>query len=377
MRNHSSLFLVVLALLMDGVSVAVTDDVKPVSVMKGDSVILNTGVSELQSDDTIEWIFGDKLIIAKIEGKNKISINAFRDRLELDSENGSLTIKDITNEQEGLYKVDIRGRYETSKRFNVTVRDVVESVSVLEGDTVTLHTGVTKKQRDDQILWKFKDQVINTDRLNGPDARWSNIDLNDQTGEITIRNIRRDQTGDYKVEINTSSMILHRKRFITVDEVKTVSVNEGDSIILRTGVINIQECDQILWKFVDHLIAKINKGENQFSLFSADGRFEGRLHPDYQSGSLTISNSNITDSGDYHLKMSNSTYTIQRNISVSVRPDPRSPDPGPHTNYILVCGLVFGIGFLVASATAVAIFCYKERKKERAGFDAVQNPGSG
>jgi len=43
--------------------------------------------------------------------------------------------------------------------------DVVESVSVLEGDTVTLHTGVTKKQRDDQILWKFKDQVINTDRL--------------------------------------------------------------------------------------------------------------------------------------------------------------------------------------------------------------------
>ncbi|KAG1928753.1 hypothetical protein F2P79_023410 [Pimephales promelas] len=224
MRNHSSLFLVVLALLMDGVSVAVTDDVKPVSVMKGDSVILNTGVSELQSDDTIEWIFGDKLIIAKIEGKNKISINAFRDRLELDSENGSLTIKDITNEQEGLYKVDIRGRYETSKRFNVTVRD----------------------------------------------------------------------------------------------EVKTVSVNEGDSIILRTGVINIQECDQILWKFVDHLIAKINKGENQFSLFSADGRFEGRLHPDYQSGSLTISNSNITDSGDYHLKMSNSTYTIQRNISVSV-----------------------------------------------------------
>lgn len=102
--------------------VAVTDEVKPVSVMKGDSVILNTGVSELQSDDTIEWIFGDKLIIAKIEEKNKISINVFKDRLELDSENGSLTIKDITNEQEGLYKVDIRGHYETSKRFNVTVR---------------------------------------------------------------------------------------------------------------------------------------------------------------------------------------------------------------------------------------------------------------
>ncbi|KAK7136748.1 hypothetical protein R3I93_016951 [Phoxinus phoxinus] len=164
MRNHSFLFWVVLGLLVDGVFVSVTDEVKPVSVMKGDSVILSTGVSELQSDDMLEWIFGE-VIIAKIEEKHKISINVFRDRLELDSQNGSLTIKDIANEHEGLYKVDIRGRSETSKRFNVTVRDVVESVSVVEGDTVTLHTGVVKKQRDDQILWKFGDQVINTDRL--------------------------------------------------------------------------------------------------------------------------------------------------------------------------------------------------------------------
>jgi len=29
---------------------------------------------------------------------------------------------------------------------------------------------------------------------------------------------------------------------------------------------------------------------------------------------------------------------------------------------------VLGIGFLVASATAVAIFCYKERKKERGKY---------
>ncbi len=42
----------------------------------------------------------------------------------------------------------------------VVETDVVESVSVMEGDSVTLHTGVTEIQRDDQIVWKFEDQVI-------------------------------------------------------------------------------------------------------------------------------------------------------------------------------------------------------------------------
>ncbi len=47
-----------------------------------------------------------------------------------------------------------------SPRVFVAVTDVVESVSVIEGDSVTLHAGVTEIQRDDQIVWKFEDQVI-------------------------------------------------------------------------------------------------------------------------------------------------------------------------------------------------------------------------
>ncbi len=50
------------------------------------------------------------------------------------------------------------------------------------------------------------------------DSRWSNVHLNDQTRELTIRNIRRDQSGDYKEEVNTISKILHRKFLITVGE---------------------------------------------------------------------------------------------------------------------------------------------------------------
>lgn len=103
-------------------------------------------------------------------------------------------------------------------------------------------------------------------------------------------------------------------------EMKTVSVMEGEPSILYTGLIEIQGHDLILWKFKDHLIAEIKKETNRFLTHdnNADGRFKGRLQLHYQSGSLTIRGSRITDSGEYHLYMSSSSYTLQRNISVSV-----------------------------------------------------------
>ncbi len=53
--------------------------------------------------------------------------------------------------------------------------------------------------------------------LNSPvDARWRNIHLNDQTRDLVISNIQGDQSGDYKVEINTISKVLHRKFRIAV-----------------------------------------------------------------------------------------------------------------------------------------------------------------
>ncbi len=50
------------------------DEVKPVSVMKGDSVTLHTGVSELQRDDIIDWMNEDYDNIAQIKN-NKTSTN--------------------------------------------------------------------------------------------------------------------------------------------------------------------------------------------------------------------------------------------------------------------------------------------------------------
>ncbi|XP_016319379.1 uncharacterized protein LOC107671048 [Sinocyclocheilus anshuiensis] len=347
MRNNTFLFGVLL--LVNGVFGVEADEVS-VSVMEGDSLTLNTDITEVPRDSKIIWKFGDEIIARMNEADGNPSTYdgpgaIFKDRLKLDRQTGSLTITNIRTEHIGHYSVDIKSIDAKLKTFQVTVHDVVESLSVMEGDSVTLHTGV-KVQGDDQILWEFGDQVIIIARLNGPDdAKWRNIHLNDQTRDLVISNIRSDQTGVYKVEINTISMVLHRKFYIAVGGgVKTVSVMERDPVNLHTGVIEIRGYDLILWKTEGNLVAEINKGINLFGPRDVDDlRFSGRLHLHRETGDLTISDSKTTDSGDYHLHMSNSAYTLQRTIRVTVKTPPQS---GAASG---ICGA--GVGLVVWAVT--------------------------
>lgn len=81
--------------------------------MEGDSVILHTDVTDLQRDNVLLWTFGPQdAHIAKINRvHNEMFHNGadgrFRDRLELDSQTGSLTITNVSTELNGLYKVEI------------------------------------------------------------------------------------------------------------------------------------------------------------------------------------------------------------------------------------------------------------------------------
>ncbi|XP_058615920.1 SLAM family member 5-like isoform X2 [Onychostoma macrolepis] len=103
-----------------------TNAVKSVSVTEGDSVTLHTDVTEIQRDDQILWMFGPrdtriaeiyKQIISVYDNKDK-----FRDRLSVDSQTGSMTIRNIRTEHTGLYKLQFFSHRGTSyKRFNLTV----------------------------------------------------------------------------------------------------------------------------------------------------------------------------------------------------------------------------------------------------------------
>jgi len=88
-----------------------------------------------------------------------------------------------------------------------------------------------------------------------------------------------------------------------------VSVMEGDSVTLYTGVQTIKQED-IKWYFNDTRIAQINGDLSKFctdvQCNEGTERFRDRLKLDHQTGSLTITNITNTHSGLYELKIINS-----------------------------------------------------------------------
>ncbi|XP_050959822.1 uncharacterized protein LOC127161223, partial [Labeo rohita] len=102
-----------------------TDAVKSVSVLEGDSVTINTGLTERIYDDLILWRFGtENTLIAEmiVMADSMTEYNddldgRFRDKLKLD-ETGSLTITNITTEHTGLYQLQTNS---VSKNFSLTV----------------------------------------------------------------------------------------------------------------------------------------------------------------------------------------------------------------------------------------------------------------
>ncbi|XP_016411331.1 uncharacterized protein LOC107742803 [Sinocyclocheilus rhinocerous] len=106
-----------------------SDEVRSVSVMEGDSVTLNSSLTEIQTDDEIEWRFGHtNLLIAELSMKSSMILlydgddGRFRDRLKLDHQTGSLTITDTRTTDSGVCTVNIlSGSREIRYRFNVTV----------------------------------------------------------------------------------------------------------------------------------------------------------------------------------------------------------------------------------------------------------------
>ncbi|XP_052445197.1 SLAM family member 9-like [Carassius gibelio] len=124
---HSTSFLCLCLVLSTGVF-GDTGEVKSVSVTEGDSVFLNTDV-KVQRDDQIRWMFGPKETgIAEIIKRDQINFifvsndERFRDKLQMDNQTGSLTIRNIRSEHSGLYKLLIlSNRGNSDKRFNVSV----------------------------------------------------------------------------------------------------------------------------------------------------------------------------------------------------------------------------------------------------------------
>ncbi|XP_058616465.1 uncharacterized protein LOC131530295 isoform X2 [Onychostoma macrolepis] len=203
--------------------------------MEGDSVTLNTDFRTNQQEEVV-WYFND-IRIAQISGDlSKICTDVrckdgeerFRDRLKLDHQTGSLTIMNISATDSGDYKlVIISSNSSNSKISRVAVhgvpaaqRDKKKTKSVVEGESVTLDPGVTKNPND-SMTWYFNDTliaVITGDQskictdIQCSDRFQDRLELDHQTGSLTITNTRTTDSGLYKLQISSSSSIRRRRR---------------------------------------------------------------------------------------------------------------------------------------------------------------------
>ncbi len=87
----------------------------------------------------------------------------------------------------------------------------------------------------------------------------------------------------------------------------TVSVMEGYSITLNSGLSEMRDDDLILWVCLNKftLLAEINKRGDSMTVYDDvfDGSFRDRLKLDKQTGSLTITNTTTDHSGFYELQI--------------------------------------------------------------------------
>ncbi|KAL1252150.1 hypothetical protein QQF64_019946, partial [Cirrhinus molitorella] len=91
--------------------------------------------------------------------------------------------------------------------------DTMKTVSVLEGDSVTLNSSLTKIQTDDKIAWMSGNKRSCIARINRETKKVLNVSdvsfrdrlkLDNQTGSLTITNTRTTDSGLYEVSVSNS-----------------------------------------------------------------------------------------------------------------------------------------------------------------------------
>ncbi|XP_043085604.1 uncharacterized protein LOC122332366 [Puntigrus tetrazona] len=207
-----------------------------------------------------------------------------------------------------------------------------QSVFVLEGDSVTLHTDV-KLNRQDRMKWYFNDTRIA--QIKGDfdkvctdvkcDEKFRDRLKLDKTGSLTITDIKTTDSGVYKLQTIRKGIgpkifhvAVHGVSAAKQEEMNRKAVKEGETLVLDPGEIKNNNY-LITWHFNDDHIAEITGDQikicTDVQCEPDKERFRGRLKVNHVSGSLTITDTRITDSGRYKLKI---VHSIRHRHSISI-----------------------------------------------------------
>ncbi|XP_026054652.1 uncharacterized protein LOC113040562 [Carassius auratus] len=208
----------------------------------------------------------------------------------------------------------------------------IDAVLLMEGESVTLHTGVETNPQD-RFRWYFNDTRIaqitgNLRKIctdvqcnKGTERFRDRLKLDNQTGSLTIMNIRTTESGVYKLLISSSNIDSEKSFIVNVHDVpeeKRKSVKEGESVTLDPDIVQKQNALK-MWYFNGSLIIVITEDQKKICTdVQCKERFRDRLKLDHQTGSLTIMNITTSDSGLYTLQINGSRFAVIKTFSVTV-----------------------------------------------------------
>uniref|UniRef100_A0A8C1MZ45 Ig-like domain-containing protein n=1 Tax=Cyprinus carpio TaxID=7962 RepID=A0A8C1MZ45_CYPCA len=313
-----------------------TDAVKSVSVLEGDSVTLHSGLTEMMDNDLILWRFGyNKTLIAQIDVMDgSITVyddvldERFRDRLKVDHQTGSLIITNTRTEHTGLYQLQTN----TVKNFTLTVyaRLPVPVISRNSPQCSSSSSSSSSQQNCSLVCSVVNVSHVTLSWYKG-NSLLSSISVSDLSISLSLPlEVEYQDKNSYSCVLNNPinnqtthldiTQLCHTCSGVFGDAVtvKSVSVLEGDSVTLHSGVTEIMDDDLIQWRFGSEntLIAKINVMVGRITVYDdvLDERFRDRLKVDHQTGSLIITNITPEHTGLYQLQIN----SVSKNFTLTV-----------------------------------------------------------
>ncbi|XP_073700534.1 natural killer cell receptor 2B4-like [Garra rufa] len=246
-----------------------------------------------------------------------------------------------------------------------------ESVSVKEGDSVTLNTDVAEIH-EDYILWKFgaenlliaqvriEDGILST--YNGTDGRFRDrLKLDNQTGSLTITNITTEHAGRYGLEINGAKRSSKTFNVSVYARLPVPAISRDSSQCASSSSSSHQNCSLVCSVVnVSHVTLSWYKGNSVLSSISASDlsiSLSLPLEVEYQ------------DKNTYSCVINNPISNKTRHLDTSKLCQP-CPDVAAQSSHppvpliVLISAAVVG-SLLIVAGFGIFCICRKHRKTDQ------------
>ncbi|XP_073699646.1 uncharacterized protein [Garra rufa] len=231
----------------------------------------------------------------------------------------------------------------------------IQSLSVLEGDSVCLISDLTKIL-DGDITWTFgaqnksllakikrKKQIFST--FDGPDGRFRDrLKLNNQTGSLTITNTRTEHTGVYQLQmlgakLSTKTFNVSVYAHLPVPIINRDCSSSSSSCSLVCSVLNVSDAT-LSWYKGNSLLSSISVSDLSISLSLP-------LEVEYQ------------DNNTYSCVINNPISNQTQHLDIS-----KLCKPCAGSKIMLISFAAAGT-LLIVAAVGIFCFCRKCRKTDR------------